>query len=207
MTTREGEERVSGGPHPQARRAPAPRLLLIEDDKRLRAQLRRGLEAQRPEVVLFDYESGAQALDEAPGEIDWILCDLKLELESGLDLIEPLKARYPEAILIILSGYGSVASAVEALRRGAAHMLSKPVSIEALLQAFEQLESGRAVIAPYAGEETSPPPQAPSLARVEWEHIQRVLQDCEGNISQAARVLGIHRRTLQRKLQLIPPKR
>ena len=207
MTTQGEGRRARGGDPPQGHSTSSPKLLLIEDDKRLRAQLRRGLEAQRPEVTLFDYASGTQALHEAPEEIDWILCDLKLEVESGLDLIEPLKTRYPDAILVILSGYGSVASAVEALRRGAAHMLSKPVSIEALLQAFEQLESGRAVIAPYAGEETSPPPQAPSLARVEWEHIQRVLQDCEGNISQAARVLGIHRRTLQRKLQLIPPKR
>ena len=92
-----------------------------------------------------------------------------------------------------MTGYGSIATALEAVRRGADHYLSKPVDVDQILAAYETVnstESGESV----------PPSTVPSLARVEWEHIQRVLTDCGGNVSQAAKLLGLHRRSLQRKL-------
>jgi two-component system response regulator RegA len=95
---------------------------------------------------------------------------------------------------VVLTGYGSIATAVESLRLGAISYLTKPVDADQILVAFESPspESSRTI------------PVAQPLARVEWEHIQRVLADCEGNVSQAARALGIHRRSLQRKLSKDP---
>ena len=99
--------------------------------------------------------------------------------------------------VVVLTGYGSIATALEAVRRGATHYLTKPADADDLLAAFARAEAGEA-----------PPPRdepaAPTLARVEWEHIQRVLADCDGNVSEAARRLGIHRRSLQRKLAKFP---
>jgi two-component system, response regulator RegA len=101
---------------------------------------------------------------------------------------------------VVLTGYGSIATAVEATRRGAVDYLTKPADADQILAAFEK--SGKKSAAKNAAAEVA---SAPSLARVEWEHIQRILTDCGGNISQAARVLGIHRRSLQRKLSKYPP--
>ena len=98
--------------------------------------------------------------------------------------------------IVVLTGYGSIATAVEAVRRGAINYLLKPLDADQILAAFE---SDGAAQAPAGTEST------PSLARVEWEHIQRILSDCDGNISLAARKLGLHRRSLQRKLGKLPP--
>ena len=97
----------------------------------------------------------------------------------------------------MLTGYGSIATAVEAVRSGAAHYLGKPVDIDQILAAFTGESPPSAL----------PPSVVPSLARVEWEHIQRVLSACDGNISRAARLLGLHRRSLQRKLSKDPVRR
>ena len=98
----------------------------------------------------------------------------------------------------MLTGYGSIATALEAVRRGADHYLSKPVDVDQILAAYEAVNSSRPG-------DSFPPTTVPSLARVEWEHIQRVLTDCGGNVSQAAKLLGLHRRSLQRKLSKVPP--
>jgi len=99
----------------------------------------------------------------------------------------------------MLTGYGSIATAIEAIKCGADHYLSKPADVDQILSAFETVrDSERAGV--------RPPASVPSLARVEWEHIQRVLADCGGNISQAAKLLGMHRRSLQRKLSKDPPR-
>jgi two-component system response regulator RegA len=101
----------------------------------------------------------------------------------------------------MLTGYGSIATALTATRLGADHYLSKPADADQILGAFYRLTGvagGGAVAEPT-------PVDVPSLARVEWEHIQRVLEDCDGNISQAAKLLGLHRRSLQRKLSKYPP--
>jgi two-component system response regulator RegA len=129
-------------------------------------------------------------------DLDGILLDMRLGNEDGLSLIPELKRRFPVSRLIVLTGYGSIPGAMEAVRLGADDYLLKPVGVDRIVAAF----SGREKIAPlsFTGE-------LPSLARVEWEHIQRVLSDCGGNVSHAAEALGIDRRTLQRKLSKIPP--
>jgi two-component system response regulator RegA len=100
--------------------------------------------------------------------------------------------------MVVLTGYGTIATAVEAVRRGAINYLTKPLDADQILAAFEK--EGEPAISSVPVDGT-----IPSLARVEWEHIQRILHDCEGNISLAARKLGIHRRSLQRKLAKLPP--
>ena len=124
--------------------------------------------------------------------------DLKLPDGSGLDLVSGLSARNPQARSVVLTGWGSIPTALEAVRRGAIDFLAKPIEIGDLLRALGE--------AP-AVEATPGEPEVPSLDRVEWEHIQRVLASCDGNVSQAARLLGLHRRSLQRKLGKRPPRR
>src|SRR5262249_4701227 len=116
------------------------------------------------------------------------LVDLRLPGASGLDLVKQLKDLDSGTNIVVLTGYGSIATAIESLQRGATNYLTKPVDADQILAAFDN------------GRRDSPSPSAQPLARVEWEHIQRVLNDCDGNVSQAARVLGLHRRSLQRKL-------
>jgi two-component system response regulator RegA len=114
---------------------------------------------------------------------------------SGLALVRQIKERQPSAVVVVLTGYGSIATAVEAVKLGAADYLTKPADAADLLRAF-----GAAPLTPAP----APVHEAPSLARVEWEHISRVVADCGGNISQAARVLRMQRRSLQRKLAKYP---
>jgi two-component system, response regulator RegA len=121
--------------------------------------------------------------------------DMRMPGMSGLELIPELVRIHPDMQIVVLTGYGSIATAVEATRRGARDYLTKPVDTEQILAAFDKDPEGGNNVT-----ETTP-----SLARVEWEHIQRILSDCGGNISQAARKLGIHRRSLQRKLSKLPP--
>lgn len=122
--------------------------------------------------------------------------DLRLPDRSGVELLADLRSAHPALACIVLTGFGSIATAVEAVRRGAVDYLTKPADADEILRAF----------ATGAGEEVEEA-IAPSFHRVEWEHIQRVLSDCGGNVSRAARVLGLHRRTLQRKLATRPPAR
>jgi two-component system response regulator RegA len=107
--------------------------------------------------------------------------------------VRALKAIDRTSNIVVLTGYGSIATAVESMKCGAATYLTKPVDADQIAAAFEN-----------AGGSTSVPQSVQPLARVEWEHIQRVLADCDGNVSQAARLLGIHRRSLQRKLAKDP---
>lgn len=122
-----------------------------------------------------------------------VVLDLKLGTESGLNLIEPLRSLNPDLRILLLTGYASIPTAVDAMRRGAVNYLPKPADADAILAAFDP--------------ESAPPGMPgdpPSLKRLEWEHIQRVLSEHDGNISAAARALGMHRRTLQRKLRKRP---
>jgi two-component system response regulator RegA len=118
--------------------------------------------------------------------------------KSGLDVLKELLQIDPSTRAIILTGYGSIATAVTAMRLGATSFLPKPVDADEVVAAFERGEHN-------SPEPNSEHPQAPSLARAEWEHIHRVLDDCAGNVSEAARRLGIHRRSLQRKLHKLAP--
>ena len=143
-------------------------------------------------MVANDRESALAAIPHAPTHA---VVDLRLAEEDGLSVFAELKAELPELKAVVLTGYGSIATAVHAVKLGVLDVLQKPVDADRVLAALE-------------GGPDAPPPaySPPSLARAEWEHIQRVLEDCEGNISEAARRLGLHRRTLQRKLQKLPPR-
>lgn len=169
-------------------------ILVVDDDERFRTRLMRafadrGLEASG--AGTHD-EALAAARDDSP---ELAVVDLKLPGPSGLEVVRGLKQIDPTTRVIVLTGYGSIATAVQSVKLGATTYLTKPVDADQVLAAFE---------APVdALEPFSPPPPQP-LARVEWEHIQRVVADCDGNISQAARLLGLHRRSLQRKLAKFP---
>jgi two-component system, response regulator RegA len=119
---------------------------------------------------------------------------------SGLDVIRELKAIDATTNIVVLTGYGSIATALEAVRLGAAHYLTKPADVDEILAAFERTGTP-------AGDAVKVDRGVASLARAEWEHIHRVLTDCGGNVSEAARLLGVHRRTLQRKLSKYPTAR
>ena len=170
-------------------------ILVVDDDSAFRERLVKALSARGVEAR--GASSGANALtlarESAPQAA---ILDMRMPGTSGLDLIPELLAVSASMQIVVLTGYGSIATAVEAVRRGALNYLTKPLDADQILAAFE---TDGAVPIPAAGEIT------PSLARVEWEHIQRILTDCDGNISQAARKLGLHRRSLQRKLGKLPP--
>jgi len=171
-----------------------PLLLIVEDDERLRDRLVRAFEKRGLEVAAAGTVNEARALvaREAP---EFALVDLRIAGESGLELIPVLKQADPATRIVVLTGYGSIATAVEAVRRGATHYLTKPADADEILAAFERGDGPGSA---------TPAAQPMSLDRVEWEHINRVLVDCGGNISETARVLGIHRRSLQRKLAKYP---
>jgi two-component system response regulator RegA len=171
------------------------RLLLVDDDEPFRARLARSLRARGCEVgeAASCAEAPRVARELSP---DRALIDLRMEDGSGLDVLGTLRREHPSLVCIVLTGYGSIATALEAVRRGAFDYLTKPVDADDVLRAFEP-----------SGEDEDADASVPSLQRVEWEHIQRVLSDCDGNVSKAARLLGLHRRTLQRKLASRPPER
>lgn len=165
--------------------------LLIDDDAVYthilqRSLARRGLSLR---VALNAVEALALIAEQAP---DFALVDLRIGASSGLDLIAPLRAARADMQIILVTGYASVATAVEAIKRGADNYLPKPVTAEALLRALQDEPAIEEV-------DTMTP-----LSRLEWEHIQQALHECGGNVSAAARLLGMHRRSLQRKLAKRP---
>jgi two-component system response regulator RegA len=169
-------------------------LLVVDDDVTFRTRLVRALGDRGLEVrAAGSYVEAIAAAQRDTPEL--ALVDLRLPTRSGLDVVRALKELDATTVIVVLTGYGSIATAVESVKLGAATYLTKPVDADQILAAFD-------------GERTADAGQAmfavPSLARVEWEHIQRVLADCGGNLSQAARLLGIHRRSLQRKLSKDP---
>lgn len=171
-----------------------PSLLIVEDDAVLRARLARALRERGFEVR--EAPDGETALELARSDPpEHAVVDLRMPGISGLEVVQALKQFEPSTIVVVLTGYGSIATALEAVRLGATHYLTKPADADEIVAA---LAKGGAPVSP--PEETTPA----SLARVEWEHINRVLADCGGNVSQAARLLGIHRRSLQRKLSKYP---
>jgi two-component system response regulator RegA len=180
----------------------ARRLLLVDDDETFRARLARAFGERGLEVATAaDAPTALEAARRAPPA--YAVVDLKMPGGSGLELVRDLVALAPGLRVVVLTGYGSIASAVEALRRGAHHYLSKPADADEIIAA---LEGDKAPAAPEpAARAAGVPP--PTLARAEWEHMSRILADCAGNVSEAARRLGITRRTLQLKLKKNPPSR
>lgn len=174
-------------------------VLVVDDDALFRSRLARAFEARGFDVrAAADGEAAVQLAREESPEL--AVVDLRMPGSSGLDVVRELKAIDPATNVVVLTGYGSIATAIEAVRLGATHYLTKPADVDDLLAAFARAGRPPGDVAPIEHE-------VPSLARAEWEHINRVLADCGGSISRAARLLGLHRRSLQRKLAKYPTAR
>lgn len=171
-------------------------IIVIDDDPVFNRVLSRALAHRGYAVSSAHGAEEARALAQE-GRPPLAVLDLNLAGTSGLTLIAPLLAANPACRIVVLTGYASIATAVEAIKLGATHYLAKPTDVDAILAAF-------AATAPAA--DAAPPSEPLSVDRLEWEHIQRVLQEHEGNISATARALKMHRRTLQRKLMKRPVK-
>jgi two-component system response regulator RegA len=173
-------------------------ILVVDDDERLRERLARALEARGYSVrTASDYDEALRVARECLPEL--AVVDLRMPGPSGLELIRALKELDPETRIVVLTGYGSIATTIDAMRLGAVYYLQKPADADDVLGAFARGE------APPDGsidQDLDPP----SLERVKWEHVSRVLADCGGNVSEAARKLKLHRRSLQRMLQKFPPR-
>ncbi len=172
----------------------AKSFLIVDDDATFtrvlsRAMTRRGFDVK----VARSAESAIELLQE--WQPDYASLDLKMEGASGLTVIPALTAVNPDIKIVVLTGYASISTAVEAIKLGATQYLPKPANADDILQALEQTTPDESI-------EIAPQPM--SVNRLEWEHIQKVLAEHEGNISATARALGMHRRTLQRKLSKHP---
>ena len=170
-------------------------LLILDDDDPLRGRLARAMEKKG--FTVKEAKSVAEGLQIAKNNPTFFaLIDLRLEDGSGLEVVELIRAKRPEARIIVLTGYGAIATAVAAVKMGATDYLSKPSDADDVLNALLA-----------NNEEKPPPPENPMSAdRVKWEHIQRVFELCNRNVSETARRLNMHRRTLQRILAKRSPK-
>lgn len=169
-------------------------FIIIDDDLTYREVLARSLSRQSHQASHFSHPNDA-LLEIKNLTQPVILLDLKLECDSGLRWIEKIRQSNPQARIILLTGYASISTAVEAIKLGADDYLSKPITAREILEHLNTQSKG----------EDTPISENPmSIERLEWEHIQKVLQDNNGNISASARALNMHRRTLQRKLSKKP---
>jgi two-component system, response regulator RegA len=166
-------------------------LLLVDDNEPFREALARSLVRHGWKVTAAS--TGDEALASARRHLPArVVLDLNLDGVFGLDLIPRLLEIDAAMRIVVLTGYASIATAVEAIRRGATHYLAKPVEVGEIVAAFERT----------SGDSGTPLPLSPlPLNQLEWEHLQRTLFEHAGNISATARVLGLHRRSLQRKLR------
>lgn len=170
-------------------------LLLMDDDAPLRTRLGRALESRGFEVRLADgVATATEALNShAPA---FAVLDMRLGDGSGLDVVAALREKRPDARIVVLTGYGNIATAVSAVKAGAVDYLSKPADADDVVKALLA-----------QGDDAPPPPDNPMSAdRVRWEHIQRVYELCDQNVSETARRLNMHRRTLQRILAKKAPR-
>ncbi len=174
-------------------------ILLVEDDETFARVMIKALQSREYQV---SHAASLEAAEQLIGseQFAYAILDLNLGGETSLRLIPRLKQQHPEIRILILTGYASIATAVEAIKLGADNYLAKPADTDEILSALLLGE---------AEEKTAEPPESASLEtmsvrRLEWEHIQKVLLENEGNISATARQLKMHRRTLQRKLQKRP---
>ncbi len=173
---------------------PDKSLLLLDDDQALRTRLGRALEARGFEVTTAESVADASAIlrDKAPA---FAVLDMRLEDGNGLKVVEAVRDRRADARIVMLTGYGAIATAVAAVKAGAVDYLSKPADADDVVKALLA-----------AGEAPEPPENPMSADRVRWEHIQRVYELCDHNVSETARRLGMHRRTLQRILAKRAPR-
>ena len=174
----------------------APTVLVVDDDATFRERLARAFRERGFLVETRESVEAARTADRAESP-ELAVIDLRMPGASGLELVRELHARDPATRIVVLTGYGSIATAVQAVKDGAADYLTKPLDFPRILAALTG-----------TSDEATPDDWAsPSLARLEWEHIQRVLLECDDNITHAAKALGLHRRSLQRKLDKYPARR
>jgi two-component system response regulator RegA len=170
--------------------------LIVEDDNAFSSALSKAMENKG--FMVYSCNSIQSAMQSAKQCIpNYALVDLRLGNDSGLQIIPNLKELNAKIKIVVLTGYASIATAVEAIKLGATQYLTKPASSDEIYQAFFKPEGN-------IQQEIEPKPM--SVKRLEWEHIQKVLNENDGNLSATARSLGMHRRTLQRKLNKRPTK-
>jgi two-component system response regulator RegA len=172
-------------------------MLVVDDDEALRGQLTRAFERRGYAVMPAANFDEAQALVRATAP-QLAVVDLKMPGGSGMDVLRMLRELAPDCRSVVLTGFGSIANAVQAMRLGAVNYVTKPADVEQVLQALSSNSDWLPTVDP---DEL----KTASLAEVEWNHIQKVLADCDGNVTRAARALDIPRRTLQRKLKKLAP--
>ena len=173
-----------------------PQLLLVDDDVTFCSVLSEALEKRGFQVSVAHTVAEAMAHIRL-GAPDYAIIDLRMPDQSGLALVSMLKAVGEQTKIVVLTGYASIATAVEAIKLGATYYLSKPADADDIVAAFHR----------DAGDESEPVREKQcTVNRLEWEHINRVLSENGGNVSATARALSMHRRTLQRKLNKRPPK-
>lgn len=172
----------------------APSVLLVDDDERFRATLARAFVRRGWDVREAGNVDGAISAARASAP-SYAVVDLALPDGDGIAVVRSILGIEPAMRVVLLTGFASVATAISAIHSGAVHYLSKPADVGDIIAALER------------GPEPAPPVVVPSLDRVEWEHIQRVVQACDGNVTRAAKLLDIHRRSLQRKLRRYPKAR
>jgi two-component system, response regulator RegA len=174
---------------------PDKSLLLLDDDEPFLTRLGRAMEKRGFEVVLAKSVAEGRAIVTTKPPA-YAVIDLRLEDGNGLDVVEALRERRPTSRIVVLTGYGAIATAVAAVKIGAVDYLSKPADANDVTNALLQ-----------RADDKPPPPENPMSAdRVRWEHIQRVYELCDRNVSETARRLSMHRRTLQRILAKRSPK-
>jgi two-component system response regulator RegA len=175
------------------RAAPTTSILVVDDDEVLRTRLKMAFERRGLSVFCADgFDGAVLILNQVKPNLAVI--DLKVPGKSGIELLIELRKLSPHTKAVILTGYGSISNAVDAIKLGAVNYVPKPADADQLLAAFEvEPQTNLPQLAP------------PSLAQSQWEHIQRVLSECGGNITEAAQILDIPRRTLQRKLKKMLP--
>jgi len=174
-----------------------PTFLILDDDEVFSGTLARSLTRRGFDTTVA--HTGEQALNAATlTAFDFVTIDLHLEKDSGLQWIVSLRKALPNASMLVLTGYASIATTVQAIKLGADDYLAKPANVDSILSALQASAAGEPVAV------SATPPVPLSVDRLEWEHIQRVLAEHEGNISSTARALNMYRRTLQRKLAKKP---
>jgi two-component system response regulator RegA len=177
---------------------PFSSIMLVDDSVILRDRLAEAFQERGFRVeVAGTCDEAVDVFGRNPTEL--AVVDLRMPGRPGVSLIGDLKQIKPDVQVLILSGFGSIATAIDAIKLGAVNFLPKPADVDDILNAFKR--GGAEVDMPETDEEIP----VPTLAQAEWEHIHRVLADCNNNISEAARRLGIHRRSLQRKLRKRAP--
>lgn len=172
------------------------KLLLLDDDESFCEVLARALTRHNFEVFISHSISAACSHAEQH-PLNYAVIDLRIGQESGLEAVSKMICHHPNIKIVVLTGYASIATAVEAIKLGAKHYLTKPAEINDIIEGFGKNEGNSEIL-------LAENPM--SVKRLEWEHLQKVLQEHDGNISAAARALDMHRRTLQRKLQKKPVK-